>query len=105
MLCVQHWYCFSKTVAETKAWEYAKKTGLDVVTLCPTLVLGPMLQHTTNASSLALIKLLRGNLSLPVSFVEAFLLCSHIRTGTTHIDPTNTMFLVSYSYKQHCWSR
>ncbi|KAG8377209.1 hypothetical protein BUALT_Bualt08G0004400 [Buddleja alternifolia] len=54
-----HWYCFSKTVAEAEALEYAKKNGLDVVTLCPTLVLGPMLQHTTNSSSLALVKLLK----------------------------------------------
>ncbi|KAL7154469.1 hypothetical protein ABFS83_03G003900 [Erythranthe nasuta] len=53
------WYCVSKTVAEAEAWEYANKTGLNVVTLCPTLVLGPMLQHATNASSLALVKILR----------------------------------------------
>ncbi|KAK6160877.1 hypothetical protein DH2020_004258 [Rehmannia glutinosa] len=54
-----NWYCYSKTVAEAEALEYAKQNGLDVVTVCPTLVLGPMLQHTPNASSLALIKLLK----------------------------------------------
>ncbi|KAL0324806.1 UNVERIFIED_CONTAM: Cinnamoyl-CoA reductase 1 [Sesamum radiatum] len=54
-----NWYCFSKTVAEAEAWEYAKKNGLDVVTVCPAFVLGPMLQHATNASSLALVKLLK----------------------------------------------
>ncbi|GAA0147604.1 hypothetical protein Leryth_013906 [Lithospermum erythrorhizon] len=41
-------------VAEMEAFEYAKKTCLDVVTVCPALVLGPMLQHTTNFSSLVL---------------------------------------------------
>ncbi|KAG9144025.1 hypothetical protein Leryth_013905 [Lithospermum erythrorhizon] len=55
-----NWYCYSKTVAEMEAFEYAKKTGLDVVTICPSLVLGPMLQQTTNSSSLVLIKLLKG---------------------------------------------
>ncbi|GAB4828474.1 hypothetical protein Ancab_035471 [Ancistrocladus abbreviatus] len=54
-----NWYCFSKTKAESEAFEYAKRSGLDVVTVCPTLVLGPVLQSTENASSLVLIKLLR----------------------------------------------
>ncbi|KAK4486774.1 hypothetical protein RD792_006644 [Penstemon davidsonii] len=54
-----NWYCYSKTVAESEAWEYAKKTGLDVVTLCPTLVIGPMLQPVANSSSFVLIKLLK----------------------------------------------
>ncbi|KAK4428275.1 Cinnamoyl-CoA reductase 1 [Sesamum alatum] len=54
-----NWYCLSKTVAEAEAWQYAKKNGLDVVTVCPALVLGPMLQHATNASSLVLVKLLK----------------------------------------------
>ncbi|GFQ03705.1 cinnamoyl-coa reductase 1 [Phtheirospermum japonicum] len=53
-----NWYCYLKTVAEAKALEYAKHNGLHVVTVCPTFVLGPMLQLTPNASSLFLIKLL-----------------------------------------------
>ncbi|KAJ9673232.1 hypothetical protein PVL29_023063 [Vitis rotundifolia] len=57
----ENWYCLSKTEAETEALEYAKKSGLDVVRVCPTLVLGPILQSTINASSLVLIKLLKGN--------------------------------------------
>ncbi|XP_038703162.1 cinnamoyl-CoA reductase 1-like [Tripterygium wilfordii] len=54
-----NWYFLSKTEAEIQAMEYAKKTGLDVVTICPTLVLGPILQSRVNASSLILIKLLK----------------------------------------------
>ncbi|KAG4400281.1 hypothetical protein AAZX31_07G024900 [Glycine max] len=57
----QNWYCFSKTEAEEQALDFAKRTGLDVVSICPSLVLGPILQSTTvNASSLALLKLLKG---------------------------------------------
>ncbi|CAA2957297.1 cinnamoyl- reductase 2-like [Olea europaea subsp. europaea] len=55
-----NWYCLSKTLAESEAWEYAKKSGLDVVSVCPNLVLGPVLQNTANSSSLVLIKLLKG---------------------------------------------
>ncbi|XP_052203395.1 cinnamoyl-CoA reductase 1-like isoform X1 [Diospyros lotus] len=54
-----NWYCLSKTEAESEALEFAKRSGLDVVTVCPTLVLGPKLQSSTNASSLVLIKLLK----------------------------------------------
>lgn len=56
----QNWYCLSKTEAESQALEFAKGKGLDVVTVCPTLVLGPILQPTVNASSLIIIKLLKG---------------------------------------------
>ncbi|KAL2499200.1 NAD(P)-binding Rossmann-fold superfamily protein [Abeliophyllum distichum] len=54
-----NWYCLAKTIAESEAWEYAKRSGLDVITVCPNLVLGPILQSTANSSSLILIKLLK----------------------------------------------
>ncbi|TKY64606.1 Cinnamoyl-CoA reductase 2 [Spatholobus suberectus] len=61
----QNWYCFSKTQAEEQAMDFAKRTGLDVVSICPSLVLGPILQSTTvNASSLVLPKLLKGHDSM-----------------------------------------
>uniref|UniRef100_A0ACD6AG33 Uncharacterized protein n=1 Tax=Avena sativa TaxID=4498 RepID=A0ACD6AG33_AVESA len=55
------WYCLSKTLAEREALAYAEKTGLDVVTVCPPLVLGPLLQPVANTSSLVLINLLKGD--------------------------------------------
>jgi hypothetical protein len=58
--CYKNWYCLSKTIAEREALDFASKTGLDLVTVCPTLVIGPMLQSTINASSLVLINLLEG---------------------------------------------
>ncbi|XP_054779612.1 cinnamoyl-CoA reductase 1-like isoform X2 [Prosopis cineraria] len=61
----KNWYCYSKTEAEMQALEFARNTGLPVVTICPTLVLGPILQSTTvNASSLVLLKLCKGPESL-----------------------------------------
>ncbi|KAL8528043.1 hypothetical protein ACS0TY_005745 [Phlomoides rotata] len=53
-----NWYCYSKTVAEAEALEYAKKNGLNLATMCPSHMVGPMLQNTTNASSLSLLRLL-----------------------------------------------
>ncbi|XP_077215812.1 cinnamoyl-CoA reductase 1-like [Tasmannia lanceolata] len=55
-----NWYCFSKTAAEKKALEYGEKNGLDVVSVCPPFVFGPLLQPTVNSSSLFLIRLLTG---------------------------------------------
>ncbi|KAI3938074.1 hypothetical protein MKW98_018630 [Papaver atlanticum] len=47
----ENWYCLSKTEAESEAWEYTKKKGHGVVTVCPALIIGPMLQSTITASS------------------------------------------------------
>ncbi|MFQ6640145.1 hypothetical protein Gotur_015607 [Gossypium turneri] len=59
----KNWYCLSKTEAESEAFEFAKKSGLDVVTVCPTLIWGPLLQSTINASSKVLFNLLKGSLN------------------------------------------
>ncbi|XP_026394797.1 cinnamoyl-CoA reductase 2-like [Papaver somniferum] len=56
---IKNWYALSKTDAESEAWEYAKKTGLDVVTILPSLIIGPMLQSTMNASTLTLVKIIK----------------------------------------------
>ncbi|XP_076892907.1 cinnamoyl-CoA reductase 1-like [Bidens hawaiensis] len=53
------WYCLSKTKAESEAWEFSRTNGINFVSVCPTLVSGPMLQKTINASSLVLLKLLK----------------------------------------------
>ncbi|CAI0426160.1 unnamed protein product [Linum tenue] len=50
----ERWYQVSKTEAESQAIEYGKATGLDVVTVCPNLIMGPVLQPTRNASTLVL---------------------------------------------------
>ncbi|KAF8406749.1 hypothetical protein HHK36_008841 [Tetracentron sinense] len=55
----ENWYSLSKTEAESEAFQYAKTSGLDVVTVCPSIVIGPMLQSSMNASSLFLLTLLK----------------------------------------------
>ncbi|CAL5041879.1 unnamed protein product [Urochloa decumbens] len=56
----EDWYNLSKTLAEREAFAYAAKTGLDVVTICPSLVLGPLMQSTINASSKILLNYFKG---------------------------------------------
>ncbi|KAG2635873.1 cinnamoyl-CoA reductase 1-like isoform X1 [Panicum virgatum] len=54
------WYPVAKIISEEAALEYGRQTGLDVVSVNPGLVFGPMLQPTVNASSQFLIYLLKG---------------------------------------------
>ncbi|KAH0449540.1 hypothetical protein IEQ34_020232 [Dendrobium chrysotoxum] len=55
------WYSLSKTMAEKEAFRHAQENGLDVVTLCPSIVIGPLLQSTVNVSSLLLLDMLKGS--------------------------------------------
>ncbi|KAJ4718841.1 Cinnamoyl-CoA reductase [Melia azedarach] len=56
----KNYYCLGKTVAESEALEYAKRGELDIVTVCPSIVIRPMLQPTINASSLLLLSIMKG---------------------------------------------
>ncbi|KAJ8512708.1 hypothetical protein OPV22_003142 [Ensete ventricosum] len=56
----ENWYYYSKTLAEREALDFAEKNRLDVVTVCPSFIIGPLLQSNINASSLFLINLLKG---------------------------------------------
>ncbi|KAK1388676.1 Cinnamoyl-CoA reductase [Heracleum sosnowskyi] len=57
----KNWYCLAKTIAEKEAWLHAKESGLDIVTICPSIVIGPMLQSTANASSLHILRYMKGS--------------------------------------------
>ncbi|KAL0906321.1 hypothetical protein M5K25_024805 [Dendrobium thyrsiflorum] len=58
------WYCLSKTLAEREAFKHAQEHGLDVVTICPSLIFGPLLQSNVNYSSFLLLSFLKGSLEL-----------------------------------------
>ncbi|XXG46316.1 hypothetical protein AAC387_Pa02g1190 [Persea americana] len=47
-------------MAESEALEYSKKNNLEVVTVCPSWVIGPLLQSSVNPSSEFLIMFLQG---------------------------------------------
>lgn len=56
---MESWYFVAKTVAEKEAFNYAKNSGLNVVTVCPSVVIGPMLQSPLNASTSFLLNFMR----------------------------------------------
>lgn len=54
------WYCIAKTKSEREALKYGENSQLDVLTLCPSFILGPLLQPTMNASTHIFIELFKG---------------------------------------------
>ncbi|KAL6183884.1 hypothetical protein ACLB2K_045294 [Fragaria x ananassa] len=65
-------YCLAKTMAETEALEYAKKSEPRIITVCPSFVFGPMLQSTVNSSNLVLMSLLKDGLESVENRVRPF---------------------------------
>ncbi|XP_057550158.1 phenylacetaldehyde reductase-like [Amaranthus tricolor] len=64
------WYIISKTLAEEVAWKYAKENDVDLVSINPGMILGPMLQPKLNDSSTVILNLVNGaqvyaNVALP----------------------------------------
>ncbi|CAL5087642.1 unnamed protein product [Urochloa decumbens] len=60
----EDWYSAAKTMAERAALEYGEKNGLIVATVCPCVVLGPLLQPVVNTTSELLIYIMKGGPSV-----------------------------------------
>ncbi|CAL9148782.1 unnamed protein product [Musa hybrid cultivar] len=67
VVCEQQkqWYVLSKTLAEEAAWKFSKENGIDIVTINPGMVTGPLLQSTLNTSSAAILNLINGSSTFP----------------------------------------
>ncbi|KAL7126904.1 hypothetical protein ABFS83_14G217800 [Erythranthe nasuta] len=63
----QQWYVLSKTLAEEAAWKFVKEKGIDMVTINPAMVIGPLLQPTLNTSSAAILGLINDAETYPNS--------------------------------------
>ncbi|KAK8661111.1 hypothetical protein V6N13_052011 [Hibiscus sabdariffa] len=59
------WYTLSKTMAEDSAWKFSKAKGIDMVTINPAMVIGPLLQPTLNTSAAAILNLIKGASTFP----------------------------------------
>lgn len=64
----------SKTLAEDAAWKFVKEKGIDMVTVNPAMVIGPLLQPTLNTSAAAVLNVIKGNFSslLFLAFIISF---------------------------------
>ncbi|XP_028758810.1 cinnamoyl-CoA reductase 1-like [Neltuma alba] len=58
-------YVLSKTLAEEAAWKFAKENNLEIVTINPAAVIGPLLQPTLNATANFVTNLLNGAKTFP----------------------------------------
>ncbi|GKV27476.1 hypothetical protein SLEP1_g36648 [Rubroshorea leprosula] len=54
------WYALSKTLAEVASWKFAKANGIDLVTINPGLVFGPILQPTLNLTVELVLNIING---------------------------------------------
>ncbi|XP_042445709.1 phenylacetaldehyde reductase-like [Zingiber officinale] len=61
----KQWYVLSKTLAEDAAWKFAKENAIDIVTINPAMVIGPLLQPTLNTSAAAILNLINGSTTYP----------------------------------------
>lgn len=68
-LCCQLWYLLSKTLAEEAAWKFAKENSLDLISVNPAMVVGPLLQAELNTSAANILNLINGN------FGSSIMLC------------------------------
>ncbi|GAA0142280.1 dehydratase [Lithospermum erythrorhizon] len=59
------WYVLSKTLAEDAAWKFVKEKGIDMVTINPAMVIGPLLQPTLNTSAAAILNFINGAETYP----------------------------------------
>ncbi|PSS26477.1 Cinnamoyl-CoA reductase [Actinidia chinensis var. chinensis] len=53
------WYHLSKTLAEDAAWKLAREKGIDLVTINPGFVIGPLLQPTLNSTAEGILNLIK----------------------------------------------
>jgi hypothetical protein len=73
------------------ALEYGKKNGLHVVTFCPGLVVGPLLQHVAvNTSSKVLLYIIKGKHNLKQN--------QAIFCGTSHLLPGYYYYFLKLRY-------
>ena len=62
----QQWYMIAKTLAEEAAWTFAKENGIDLVTINPGFVIGPLIQPTLTFSLEGFLKIIQGTLLQPM---------------------------------------
>ncbi|XP_051120570.1 phenylacetaldehyde reductase-like [Andrographis paniculata] len=66
---MQLWYILSKMLAEDAAWQFVKEKGIDMISINPAMVIGPLLQPTLNTSSAAILSLINGAETYPNTMV------------------------------------
>lgn len=54
------WYAYAKTIAERDAWRIAKESGMDLVVVNPSFVVGPLLAPQPTSTLLLILSVVKG---------------------------------------------
>ncbi|CAL5195963.1 unnamed protein product [Lathyrus oleraceus] len=60
--CKRHnlWYAYAKTLGEREAWRIAKESGIDLVVVSPSFVVGPLLAPQPTSTLLMILGIIKG---------------------------------------------
>ncbi|XP_021742550.1 tetraketide alpha-pyrone reductase 1-like [Chenopodium quinoa] len=65
IMSISMWYRISKTLAEDAAWKFCKENGIEMISMNPGMVIGPMLQPTLNGSMALFFSCVNGAKTFP----------------------------------------
>ena len=57
---MQLWYAYAKTLGEIEAWKIAKESGMDLVVVNPSFVVGPLLAPQPTSTLLLILSIVKG---------------------------------------------
>ncbi|XP_075518547.1 tetraketide alpha-pyrone reductase 2-like isoform X2 [Primulina tabacum] len=57
---VKLWYAYAKTIAEKEAWKMAKESGIDLVVVNPSFVVGPLLAPQPTSTLVIILAIVKG---------------------------------------------
>ncbi|RWR85552.1 tetraketide alpha-pyrone reductase 2-like protein [Cinnamomum micranthum f. kanehirae] len=66
------WYPYAKTLAEKEAWRVAEESGIDLVAVNPSFVVGPLITPQPTSSLLLIISIMKGECSTYPNFTVGF---------------------------------
>ena len=69
---LQNWYTLSKTLAEEAALKFVKENGIDLITMNPGYVIGPMLQSNINLTAEMILNLVNGTFQKLIFLLTEF---------------------------------
>ncbi|KAL3675207.1 hypothetical protein R1sor_025155 [Riccia sorocarpa] len=88
---VKLWYALAKTMAEQAAWEFAKETGLKLVSVLPTYIIGEIIPAELSTTSQDVLGLFQGKAGNFAKFG---------RMGYVHIDDVSTAHILAYEHPE-----
>lgn len=70
---MQLWYAYAKTLGEREAWRIAEESGLDLVVVNPSFVVGPLLAPQPASTLLMILSIVKGYIILKNSLYSRVL--------------------------------